>query len=215
MNFGHFSSFIRTFLTDGEMDGYDSPFIKIFRDKDYVPETPPPVRILLFDAIDSGLSVDAVAEVSQAFDLILEDAGKLGMETYIIAAANEYELARNRPCFDVNGGKYIDLPDYEAYRSFVIKSRNRKEKRLDQQEVWRAKQDRKELAEMGKDRARLEERLAAEKEKGASKYSIDRLEYSVQKMDKQIHALRERIAQDILSGSLPGEPPEGAACEKE
>lgn len=53
----------------------------------------PKERWIPLDAIDSGLSVDA----------------------------NEYEMAGNESCFDVYSGKYIDLPDYEAYRMFILK----------------------------------------------------------------------------------------------
>lgn len=96
-------------------------------------------RVLLFDAIDSGLSVDSVVEIRNVIDLILDDAKKIGIKVYIIISANEYEMARKAPCFDVASGKYVELQDYEAYRDFIINSRKRKDKRNEAGEKRRAK----------------------------------------------------------------------------
>lgn len=129
LNFGSMASKIRKFLQTGFYDSKENRLARIFRhdDKKEITDTR---RVLLFDALDSGLSVDSVAEIRKVFDMILEDARKLNMEACIIASANEYELARNAPCFDVAAGKYVPIPDYEAYRSFILKSRERKEKRI-------------------------------------------------------------------------------------
>lgn len=86
-------------------------------------------RWLLLDAVDSGLSVDNVVEVVDILNLIIKDAKAIDVDMYIIIAANEYELCRNNPCFDVNTGKYITFKDYEDYRKFILKSRSKKEKR--------------------------------------------------------------------------------------
>ena len=93
-------------------------------------------RFLLYDATDSGMSIDSVCEIKKMFEMLLEDAKKLGVELYIIITANEYELCRKTDCFDVNEGKYIIFEDYEEYRKFIIKSRERKEKRIEKQLKW-------------------------------------------------------------------------------
>lgn len=135
MNFGSLASKVREFLKTGVYETRMSRFAKIFaaadEDKQDTDDIPCNIRVLLFDAIDSGLSVDSVAEVRDVFNLILEDSKKLGVETYIIASANEYELARSAPCFDVASGQYVDIPSYEDYRNFVIKSREKKDKRIE------------------------------------------------------------------------------------
>lgn len=89
------------------------------------------LRCLLFDATDSGFSVDNIIELKEFFDLMEEKAEEKGMELYIIISANEYELARGERCMDVNTGKVLSFPDYEAYRKHVLESRERKNKRLE------------------------------------------------------------------------------------
>lgn len=101
-------------------------------------------RVLLFDAVDSGLSVDSIIELKLVFDTVIEKANELNVELYLIISANEYELARQSKCFDVNNGKYIEFQDYEAYRKFIIKSRANKEKRIEKQNIWFEKKKRRE-----------------------------------------------------------------------
>lgn len=83
---------------------------------------------LLLDATDSGLSIDNIEELKQCFRLILDDNGD--RDVYIVAAANEYELARGERCLDVMTGKEITFRDYDEYRDFILKSRERKDKRI-------------------------------------------------------------------------------------
>lgn len=126
INFGTHIGKIREFLKIGFCNRLGDKVSKIMGRETPVKDKR---RVILFDGIDSGLSVDAVVEVKQIFDLILKDSQAAHVETYIIVSANEYELARNAACFNTAMGKYIELPDYEAYRSFVLKTREQKEKR--------------------------------------------------------------------------------------
>lgn len=84
-------------------------------------------RWILFDAIDSGLSIDNIIEIKDLFDLSIEDGA--GKDVYIIVSANAYELARGEQCFDVYNGKYVTFSDYEDYRNFILKSREEKNQR--------------------------------------------------------------------------------------
>lgn len=85
---------------------------------------------ILLDAIDSGLSIDKIIEVKDIlFNLILDDAKRNNISIYIIAVANEYEMAKDQMCLDIYNMKYIKFKDYEDYRNFVIKSAKIKEKR--------------------------------------------------------------------------------------
>ena len=43
-----------------------------------------------------------IVEIVGVFNMILEDAKSMGKEVYIIISANEFELCRNSPCFDVH-----------------------------------------------------------------------------------------------------------------
>lgn len=131
LNFGKLLSKVRGFLQVGEIDTRWNRVSKAMRslngeseeDKELSKE-----RWLLFDAIDSGLSIDSVVEIVDVFNLILKDAANLWVEAYIVISANGYELCRGNQCFDVNTGKYLTFSDYEEYRKFILKSRDKKDK---------------------------------------------------------------------------------------
>jgi len=85
-------------------------------------------RWILFDAVDSGLSVDNIVDLKEGlFRTILENEKE--KDVYIIVSANEYEMANNESCFDVYHGEYATFKDYDAYRDFILKSREWKESR--------------------------------------------------------------------------------------
>ena len=90
----------------------------------------PNERWILLDAVDSGLSVDNIVDIKEdLFKAIFEY--NQGNVIHIVISANEYEMARGEACFDVYNGKYIDLPDYETYRNFILKSKEWKNKRIE------------------------------------------------------------------------------------
>lgn len=136
MHIGKLAKCYDEFIKTGFMNTKKNRFAKLFNNNEDTKKDIPDTRVLLFDAIDSGLSVDSVIEIKLMCDNLLEMAEKHNVELYIVIAANEYELARNSQCFDVNEGKYITFKDYEDYRKFIIKSRAKKEKRIEKQEVW-------------------------------------------------------------------------------
>lgn len=80
---------------------------------------------VLLDAVDSGLSIDNIIDLKDLFNLIINT--NTDKDVYIIISANEYELAREEQCFDVYSLKYITFKDYEDYRKFIIKSKERKD----------------------------------------------------------------------------------------
>lgn len=85
---------------------------------------------LLFDAIDSGYSIDNIMDFKQDFiDTVLEDCQKREVDIHIIISANNYEMAVNLPCFDVWSGKYITFETYEDYAKFILETRKRKDRR--------------------------------------------------------------------------------------
>lgn len=86
--------------------------------------------IILLDGLDSGLSIDNITEVKDFFkELLIPDIEKSGHHCYIIASANEYELARGERCIDARSGKEIAFSDYEYYRKYILESRKKKDKR--------------------------------------------------------------------------------------
>lgn len=85
---------------------------------------------ILFDAIDSGLSIDNIVEIKEdLFNLILNDTLNQNRNVYIICSANEYELCNNENCFDVYKGEYIKFKNYNEYRDFILQSKKIKNKR--------------------------------------------------------------------------------------
>ena len=92
-------------------------------------------RWILLDAMDSGYSIDDVIEMKEFFDLVLEDGKKSGVEVYIVISSNGYELACQSDCFDVTAGKYIRFESYEEYKKFILKTREKKDKRYEKKKV--------------------------------------------------------------------------------
>ena len=132
LNVSMIASELRDFIQTGETNESkkEKEWIKLFKEDDPEEIPVPNERWILLDAIDSGLSIDNIIETKALFKLIIDDAKKQNIDMYIIAVANEYELANGEKCFDVNTGKYITFSDYNDYRKFIIKSRDKKEKRL-------------------------------------------------------------------------------------
>lgn len=86
-------------------------------------------RWILLDAMDSGYSIDNVIEMKDFFDLVIKDAKEFGIDLYIMISSNEYELAHESKCFDVMEGKYIQFASYEDYKKFILRTREKKDKR--------------------------------------------------------------------------------------
>ena len=82
----------------------------------------------LFDAVDSGLSIDNVLDIKEYLFKTVLDNNK-DKDIYIIISANAYEMCRGEKCFDTYLCKYVNINSYEEYRDFIIKSREKKDKR--------------------------------------------------------------------------------------
>ena len=85
---------------------------------------------ILFDAIDSGYSIDNIIETKRdLFDTIIEDCGNRNIDIYIVVSANSYEMAHGEQCLDIWSGKYITFKSYDEYKHYILKTRERKDKR--------------------------------------------------------------------------------------
>lgn len=122
--FAKFSEFIQT----GRITSKATRIADLFHEYK-IPETKE--RWLLFDAIDSGYSIDNVIDCKWIFNDMIQNATKAGYKLYIIVSANEYELAHETPCMDVTNGKYMTFPTYESFRKFILESRKKKDKRYE------------------------------------------------------------------------------------
>lgn len=118
--FSKLSELMKELVTDGEqLDGEQAESVK--------------ERWILLDAIDSGFSIDNIVDFKE---YLLKPLMELdfGNDVYVIISANSFEMANGEQCLDVYNGKYTSFNDYEEYKEFILKSRERKEKRYEELE---------------------------------------------------------------------------------
>lgn len=89
-------------------------------------ETVSQERWIFFDAIDSGLSIDNTLDFKE---FVLYPIIKNNSDLYVIISANSFEMASGEQCLDVYNGQYCTFNNYEEYKKFICKTRERKEKR--------------------------------------------------------------------------------------
>lgn len=87
-------------------------------------------RWLLFDAVDSGYSIDNVLEFKSVMEMIAKDALDNGINLYIIVSANSYEMAAGEKCIDVMTGKPVEFTSYDEYKKFIMRTREKKDRKL-------------------------------------------------------------------------------------
>ena len=83
---------------------------------------------ILLDAIDGGLSIDAIVDIKEGLFKTIFDTYP-NKKIYIIVSANGYEMARGEKCFNTVNCEYINIKSYERYRNIILKSREYKDKR--------------------------------------------------------------------------------------
>ena len=132
MNIGGLAKKLKEFMVTGRISNRFSrigdAFARVSGKKEYeTPETKE--RWLLLDAIDSGFSIDNVVETKDFFKMVINDFADHGYDLYIVASANEYELANGEDCFDVMNGKYMQFANYNDFKKFILRSREKKDKR--------------------------------------------------------------------------------------
>ena len=184
INIGKLSNLFDEFLETGFMATRKNRLSRALRDEEEHIDSN--IRVLLFDAIDSGLSVDSIVEVKIMFDKLLQTASKLGVVLYIVVSANEYELARGMSCFDVNSGKYITFKDYEDYRAFIIKTRKNKEKRIEKQAVWLDKKHKREEEQYNRLVEKCNAKIQKIKDSAVGRNLTFAEKYSIEGLERQI-----------------------------
>ena len=131
MNIGNLAKKLKKFMVTGRISDRFTRLLDAFSkasgDECKTPETKE--RWLLLDAIDSGFSIDNVIETKDFFRMVIKDYQDNGYKLYIVASANEYELANGEECFDVMNGKYVRFKDYDDFKKFILRSREKKDKR--------------------------------------------------------------------------------------
>ncbi len=183
INIGRHSTLYRDFLKEGIFKDKHNDLLEILRHDKLKPITSNK-RFLLFDATDSGLSIDAVLDVKNLFNIILDEAKTLNLECYIIISANEYELCDNQNCFDVNAGKYITFKNYNDYKKFILNSRKKKDKRIEKEIQYTIKKRERK-------KANAERKINTIKENAtkANRNLTMNEKYTISKLEKEIKDL--------------------------
>ncbi len=80
---------------------------------------------LLFDGLDSGLSLDVINTIRKSvLEFIIETEKKRNnLEVYIICSANSYEFCNNYDCIDVTNQKHITFTNYTDYEKYFVKGK--------------------------------------------------------------------------------------------
>lgn len=87
-------------------------------------------RLFIFlDDCDAGTSIDMIDDINSILNVMVYDCIKNNLEFYIILTANSYELCKGCDCISVHDFKHKKFRSYEAYKKFVLKSRELKDKR--------------------------------------------------------------------------------------
>lgn len=128
LNLGKIASDLGQFVLTGKNIDYKSRLAEALSG-DKPKEIISNERWILFDAMDSGYSIDNVIEMKDFFQLVIDDAKDQNKDLYIVISSNEYELAYGSDCFDVMEGKYICFDTYEDYKNFILRTREKKDKR--------------------------------------------------------------------------------------
>lgn len=76
---------------------------------------------LLFDAMDSGLSLDKLYSLkSDLYDFIIDNEKDSGLDVYLICSTNSYEYVKGYNCLDVTNQKHVRFNSFEEYEEYFI-----------------------------------------------------------------------------------------------
>ncbi len=166
INASRFLNGLKEFVQNGFEEDFGYRFAKHGLGVDLAENLNKDIRVILLDALDSGLSVDSLVELREALDALNSDIENTGLEYYIFVTANEYELTVNHRCLDVESGKFVTFSDYNDYRDFIVNSRKKKEERIDHMLSYIEKKRAKELEKYKK----IVEKAEIDRQKILSKY---------------------------------------------
>lgn len=86
---------------------------------------------ILMDAVDSGLSLDAMEDMKKFLIGGLLSVAPTDMRIYVIASSNSYEMSEDSKIFSVRNMKYAGVSSYAGYRREVLASAEAKRRRDD------------------------------------------------------------------------------------
>lgn len=211
INASRFLNGLKEFVQNGFEEDFGYRFAKYGLGVDLSENLNKDIRVILLDALDSGLSVDSLVELQEALDALSSDIENTGLEYYIFVTANEYELTVNHRCLDVESGKFVTFSDYNDYRDFILSSRKRKEARIDRMVKYIEKRRQTELKQYLKlvDKSKLhQQKILAKYPPGtdpkdmrySDRYELERIEdRATQYLNYTARYLRENDVKDLTS----------------
>ena len=130
ISLGESAKLIYKFLKTGHGNRYRS----FFNEDDRKAQEESKERWILFDAVDSGYSIDNIIVFKDLLNIILENSKELSLNTFIIITANSYEMTIGLPCIDVYTGNIVEFGSYQDYKSYILETSDRKEKRYEEKD---------------------------------------------------------------------------------
>lgn len=95
----------------------------------------------LFDALDSGLSVDIITDMKELVLSRIPSMVPENMTAYIIVSSNSYEMSEGTQCFSVERSKYVSVKTYAAFKKCIARSAAYKAERdrvfMEKAEIWK------------------------------------------------------------------------------
>lgn len=77
------------------------------------------VVVCLFDALDSGLSINMIIEIREIFDIFIKDFPNL----VIVNTTNNYEFTKGTRCISAKSGREVSFKSYDDYVKFILGKR--------------------------------------------------------------------------------------------
>ena len=85
---------------------------------------------LLFDSVDSGLSLDTIYDVKKyMIDPVINRCKNSNINLYLIITSNKFELTHNTKCILANKLEYININSYQQFKNVIVESRIMKDMR--------------------------------------------------------------------------------------
>jgi len=194
INASRFLNGLKEFVQNGFEEDFGYRFAKHGLGVDLAENLNKDVRVILLDALDSGLSVDSLVELREALDALNSDIENTGLEYYLFVTANEYELTVNHRCLDVESGQFVTFSDYNDYRNFIVNSRKKKEDRIDHMLAYIEKRRATELKKYKK----IVEKAEIDRQKIIGKYPPGTDVYAMKSWDRYELESIDRRAEDYL-----------------
>lgn len=85
--------------------------------------------VIIFDAIDSGMSLDVISEFKAMLHRSIDKRSFACRDLYILVAAISYGMCRGERCFDVSTWSYCENLAWDQYEDLIFRSREWKDKR--------------------------------------------------------------------------------------